>query len=302
MRCSRVSTGGERAKARRPSSVRRRRASRCWRARPWRRTRSRHIGRTNSTCRPENSSPAAPKSAISCTGVTGITASRPKPSAVVTCDTRIGRTSWVPGRARHFAAVPRPSCSQLAIQFVTCRLEAMPSVKNRPGSAMVTIVNGRPREQHGRDERRRSSEPTGVSIATVVRHRNRSIARSTSEATTTVSGIRSRKSPQDSRLRSALMTAVPATADAATAGWVSSTRRTSETSCCRTTAGRRRSGVLLDQEGERVRRLRVDEEVAGERMAQQRVPKGRPLAVPRRARRRTDPGRRAAAPRGWSAR
>ena len=65
-----------------------------------------------------------------------------------------------------------------------------------------------------------------------MRHWNRSISRSASDARTTVAGMSTRKSPQDRRLRSALITAVPDTADAATAGWLSRTRLTSATSRC----------------------------------------------------------------------
>ncbi len=165
-----------------------------------------------------------------------MTARRPNPNAVVTFETTIGRARWRQvSRPSSFAVLP-PSRRRLAIQFVTCRLEAIPSVKHNPGSAIVTIVNGRP-EYSIAAIRAPVDRPTGVRIATVVRHLNRSIPSSTTDATTTVSGTRSRKSPHDSRLRSALITAVPATADAETAGFVSRMRRTSETRCCRTVSG-----------------------------------------------------------------
>jgi hypothetical protein len=112
----------------------------------------------------------------------------------------------------------------------------MPKVKKRPGSAIVTIVNGRPESSMAATSAA-VVRPTGTSTASVVRHRNRNMARSINDATTTVPGMRIWKSRHERRFRSALRTAVPATAAAATAGCVSSTRRTSATSCCRTMPG-----------------------------------------------------------------
>ena len=184
----------------------------------------------------------------------------------------------MPGGARRLGGACRDrSRSQLAIQPVTCRLEAMPSVKRQAGQRDGDHRERPAAEEHGRDQRRRSSgrpasgsrgscaTGTAASPGAPARRRRPSC------------GISSRKSPQDSRLRSALMTAVPGH------------RR----------CGDRRMGVedapaprrpaaagplpgvvgpvcsLIRSENDSGR-LRIDEEVAGERMAQQLVTKGRP--------------------------
>ena len=212
----------------------------------------------------------------------------------------IGRASWR-GGARRLAAVPRPLVEPARDPAVTCRLEAMPSVKHRPGRAIVIIVNGRPLRQHRGDsagrrqtdrrqdgERRAPPEPQHRQ-----EHERRDDDRRRDQEQEVAPGQPIEIGVDDGRAGHAPTRRPP--------DGCRGTRLTSATSRWRTVPGVEGPVCSLIRSENDVWRLRMDQEVAGERMAQQRVAQRGPLAA-RRARRRTDPGRRAAAPRGWSAR